>query len=107
MPGSKKDASRVTKPDTVRRPAVKANVGGKCVRAFQDAASLSGRRCVVNDQLDALILREIPDDLGIDPRNRLKFSWPVSVIVRPRKPGRDVRLPLSGHAVAKRGRNGS
>src|SRR5579863_2283614 len=97
------DASGVAQPDAVGGPAVEANVRGERVGAFEDAARASGRRGVADDQLDPLVLRQMADDLGINPGNRLKLSRPVAVEMRPGEPGGGVRLPLGGHAVAAGG----
>ena len=67
------------------------------------ALALSLRTLAVDDQIDALMPRQIADDLGIDPRNRLELPRPVAVEMRPGKPGGRVRLPLGRHAVAERG----
>ena len=46
---------------------------------------------------------EMADDLGVDPGNGRELARPVVAVVRPGDPGRLVRLPFGGHAVAKLG----
>src|SRR5579859_1348122 len=94
------DAAGITQPDAVRRPAVKMNVGGKGVGAFENVARLSCRSRVLHDQVDALVFRQIADDLGIDPRDRLELLWPVILMVRPGEPSRRMGFPFRRHAVA-------
>src|SRR4051812_41925289 len=65
---------------------------------IENGASLPLFGFVLNNHLDAFMLREIANDLGYHPRDRLKFSRPVRAIVRPRQPGGCVRRPFGGHA---------
>src|SRR5581483_1787778 len=54
---------------------------------------------IFHDEMHALARCEQPDDLGVDPRNRLELAGPVFRIVRPGKPGGLVPFPLGGYAV--------
>ena len=45
--------------------------------------------------------RQVAHDLAVDPRDRRELARPVGALVRPRQPGRLVRLPLGRHAVAE------
>jgi len=82
---------------------VKVHLGGESVGAFEESARLPGGGGVADDQFDALMPGQIPNDLGVDPRNRLELSRPIIVIVGPSEPRGRVRLPLRGHAVAEGG----
>src|SRR5512140_1295095 len=44
---------------------------------------------------------KVANDIGKDPGNSVKFSWPVRAIVRPRQPCGLMRLPFGGHAIAE------
>ena len=57
---------------------------------------------IVNEDVDRFDLREVTDDLGVDPGDGLEFSGPVFGVVRPGDPGGGVRGPLGGHAVVGR-----
>ena len=98
------NAAGVAQPHAISRPPVETNVVRKSVGPFEHPARLSGGRGIVDDQFNPLMPGQIANDFRVDPRNRLELPWPVSVIVGPRYPGGGVRLPLRGHAVAKRGR---
>src|SRR5881628_2379614 len=76
------------------------DVVGQSISSFQNFARLPGRTCVIDDQLDVFVFRQITDDLRIDPRDGLEFSRPVTLIVGPREPCGGVRFPLGRHAVA-------
>ena len=95
------NASGVAQPDAVGRPAMEADIFQRCVTFIKTLADFSFRRDIANDQLDALVSRQIANDLRIDPRDRLKFPRPIAVVVGPCKPGRGVRLPFGGHAVVE------
>src|SRR5208337_4310979 len=58
---------------------------------------------VIDDQVYTLMPRQVADDLGIDPWNRLELTRPVAAEMRPGEPCGLVRLPVRGHAVALRG----
>ncbi len=73
------------------------------VRAHQQLPGFRLVCFIVDQDVDPLDAREVTNDLGVDPRNRLELARPVGAIVRPRDPGGVVRLPLGGHAIAERG----
>ena len=95
----------VAHPPAVGEPAVASDVCRPRVRSIEQLAHLPFSRRIIDDQFNALMPREISNDLGIDPRNRLEPARPVAAIVRPCEPGCIVRLPLSRHPIAEgRGR---
>src|SRR5579864_891306 len=99
-----KNASRIPQPHSIRRPMMKANVVGKSIGPFQHSAGLPCVGRILDDQFHSFVFCQVPDDLGIDPRNRLKLSWPVSLEMRPGQPCGCVRLPFSGHAITEHAR---
>ena len=99
--GAQEDAAGVAQPDAIRGPVVKSDIVRESVGALEHSARLPRCGRVVDDQFDALMLRQIANDFGVDPRNRLEFSRPVAVKVRPSQPRGGVRFPLGGHAVAE------
>ncbi len=60
-------------------------------------------RAIADDDVDRLDAAQVPDDLGVDPGDRRELAGPVVAVVRPGDPGRRVRLPFGGHAIAERG----
>ena len=54
-------------------------------------------RLGVAEDLDRLEVGEHARDLAVDPGNRRELARPVRLVVRPRDPGRAVRLPLGRH----------
>src|SRR5260221_12202626 len=44
--------------------------------------------------------RQVADDIGIHPRDRIELPRPVVAKMRPREPRGFMRLPLGGHAVS-------
>ena len=76
--------------------------GGEiCSGGFQDAASSAFHRRVFHEDSYALDLREVANDVRVNPGDRRKFSRPVGFFVRPGEPCGRVRLPFGGHAVAE------
>ncbi len=55
-----------------------------------------------DDDVHLLDAAQVADDLGVDPGNRSELAGPVVAVVRPGDPGRRVRLPFGGHAIAQR-----
>ncbi len=98
------DAARVARPHAIGAPMMKANILGECVRKrarfFEHRARPLFPTPVIDDQVHTLMPRQGADDLGIDPWDRFKLARPVAPQMRPSEPGRLVRFPLGGHAVA-------
>src|SRR5262244_3340566 len=80
---------------------MESDVLRKSIAAFEDLARFPCRRRVVDDKFDALVLRQIADDLSIDPRDWFKFPGPISFVMRPGEPCGRVWFPFGGHAVAQ------
>src|SRR5579859_2772414 len=99
------DASRIPQPNAIACPVIEPNVSRHCISPLQNPSRLPGSCRTFADQFNALVLGKIADNLGKYPRNRLEFSRPVSLIVRPCEPGSGVRFPLGWHPIARRGRN--
>src|SRR6478752_2712613 len=89
-----KDATRIAQPNPIGRPMMKTNIRRQSISAFQYLASFASRRAVVDDQFDAFMPGEMANNFCKHPRDRLKLTRPDSLIMRPRKQGRSVRLPL-------------
>src|ERR1700751_1503669 len=85
--GLQENAAGVAQPDAVSGPAMEADIVREGIAALENSAGLSRAGCVIDDQLDAFVLRQIADNLGVHPGNRLEFSRPIALIVRPREPG--------------------
>ena len=62
---------------------------------------------VVDEDVDVFDLREVADDLAVDPGDGLELAGPVLGVVGPGDPGGGVRGPLGGHAVAAVAGSGS
>ena len=99
-PCRNKDAPGVPHPNAIRRPPMKTNIREHHISLLQKLANFALRRRIIDNQLHPLMPCQIANDLGINPRNRLKLSRPIPVVVRPREPCCSVWLPLGGHAVA-------
>ena len=95
--------SRAARRDRWARGA--AARGRRARRGFEDGARASRDRLGVAEDLDRLVVGEHARDLGVDPRNRPELARPVRLVMRPRDPGRAVRLPLGGHPPAARCRS--
>src|SRR5262249_42888857 len=59
-------------------------------------------RCAAHDDVDHLNAAQITHDLSVDPGDDCKFTRPVIAVMWPGDPGRGVRLPFGGHAIAER-----
>src|SRR6267378_6897333 len=55
---------------------------------------------IIDDQVHTLMPRQIADDFGIDPWDRIELARPVAAKMRPSQPCRFVRLPFRGHPVS-------
>src|SRR5690348_15215529 len=82
---------------------MEADVIAEGISAIEDTASLFFGVSILDQDFDTLVPREIADDFGIDPRDRIEFARPVGAVVGPSQPGGSVGLPLGGHAIAERG----
>ncbi len=80
---------------------MESGVGQWRGRFVEQLPNLAFGCTIVDDQFDALVSREIADDLGVDPWNRRELAGPIAVIVGPRQPGGGVGLPFGGHAIAE------
>jgi len=76
---------------------VEAALAFKGLRLFQNFAARSPRERHHYD-LNPLMLGQVANDFCIHPGDRLEFSRPVAVIVRPSQPCGGVRLPLGRHS---------
>lgn len=61
---------------------------------------------VVDEDVDVFDLREVADDLAIDPGDGLELAGPVLGVVGPGDPGGGVGAPFGGHAVVLIARRG-
>ena len=94
---------RVAQPDAVGRRLEepdRVEVDAHGVELVGDPAL---HRPAADDDVDHLDAAQVADDLGVDPGDRRELAGPVVAVVRPGDPGRRVRLPFGGHAVAERG----
>jgi hypothetical protein len=82
---------------------MKPHISRKRIRALQYPADATFRCTVVNNQIYPLMPRQIANNLGINPRDRLELPRPIPAIMRPSQPGGGMRLPLRGHAVGEGG----
>src|SRR5713226_4725956 len=79
---------------------MEANVVRKRAGSFQYGLGAVFRPLTLDDQVHALMPRQVADDLGINPWDRIELARPVAAEMRPSQPRRFVRLPLRGHAVS-------
>src|ERR1019366_6607394 len=109
-----KDGAGVARPTAIGRNVVKANCPGRFawrrgslrenVGANQQLSNLGFRLHVLDQNVDALHPRQLPNDFRVHPRDGLEPSRPVRAVVRPRDPRRLVGFPLGWHTVAEGGR---
>src|SRR5579872_612710 len=88
-------------PSSIRRPEMKFHPLEAYVATVEQGTNRVTFRGVADNDVNVLNAAQMADNVSIDPRNRLKFSRPVILIVRPGKPRALVPLPFSGHAIAE------
>lgn len=76
---------------------VQAREVGSLAAQHAGGALLGGE--VVDEDVHVLDLREVADDLAVDPGDGLELAGPVLGVMGPGDPGGGVRGPLGGHAV--------
>jgi hypothetical protein len=91
----------VARPSAIGRDAEELHAGEVDARAREHSPRLRLVGAVLDQDPRRLPRRDPADDLRIDPRDRAEAAGPVGRVVRPADPGRRVRLPLRGHAVAQ------
>src|SRR5688500_18766185 len=89
--------SRVAKPDTIGLDLVKPNAIARNTVRLQCRLRRGNHILRVAEDFDRFVDAEYADNLGVDPRDRPEFAWPVGFMMRPADPGCPVRLPLRGH----------
>src|SRR5438445_13502655 len=94
------DAAGIARPHAISAPAMKENTIRESARFLEHHARSLFPTRVIDDQVHTLVPCQVADDLGIDPWDRIELARPVGAKMRPRKPGRVVRLALGGHAVS-------
>src|SRR5580698_7315481 len=95
------DWTGVSKPDAVCGPLVKVQASHIGSGATEQASDASLGIRVVYEDVHIFHLREMADNLAIDPRNGLKLAGPVLGVVRPGDPSGGVRSPFSRHAIVE------
>ena len=73
------------------------------IGVFEHGASIFFHALTVDNQIDALMLCKVADDLRIDPGNGLELSRPIAAKMRPGKPRGNMRFPFGWHAIAESG----
>src|SRR5260370_25011960 len=82
---------------------MKTDIAGKRIRFFEHRPRALLPTCIIYDQIHTLMPRQVADDFGIDPWDRIELARPVAAKVRPGEPRGFMRLPFGGHAVFLRG----
>ena len=92
------DGPEVARPAAVGRPAEELDAPGRGADPLEDPPRLRLVRLRGHEDADDLALRQLADDLAVDPRDGREAARPVGEVVRPAEPGGLVLLPLRGHA---------
>ena len=63
---------------------MEANVFQHDAGSLQQFADLALGDCVVDDEFNPFVTREVADDFCVDPGDGLELAWPIAAVVRPR-----------------------
>ncbi len=102
-----KDWAAVPNPRPVGPNHMKLNLREVRANMNQASFSLSPTRLILNNQRNALTLRQLLDDLGKTPAHSRCLNLPIRSIVRPYNPGRAMRFPFSRHSKSTSSRRNS
>ena len=90
--------TEVTSPPTIRGNPKKLDGGkigsGPCQHTPRTIFMSPG----LNENTDPFPIRQLPNNLSIDPINGGQFPGPIRGVMRPPQPGRLMRLPFRRHA---------
>src|SRR5215471_16253389 len=95
-----KDRPGIARPATIRWPEMKLHPLQAYMTAIEDGAHRIALGGVEHDDVHIFDPAQMSNDVGVYPRDRLEFSRPVILIVRPCKPCPLLPFPLRPYAVA-------
>src|ERR1700730_9976659 len=79
---------------------MKTDIPGKRIRFFEHRPRALLPTCIIYDQIHTLMPRQVANDFGIDPWDRIELAPPVAERMRPGEPCGYRRPPLAGHAIS-------
>src|ERR1700694_722501 len=79
---------------------MKTDIAGKRIRFFEHRPRALLPTCIIYDQIHTLMPRQVANDFGIDPWDRIDLARPVAAKMRPGEPCGFMRLPLGRHAIS-------